>query len=49
MNISTDGPPNAKILIVGDFPSEEDCKTGKPFSDRDGTTLNNLLAQANIA
>ncbi len=49
MKISTEGPPNAKIFFVGDFPSEEDSRTGKPFSGREGVTLNNLLAQANIA
>jgi DNA polymerase-1 len=45
----TIGPLDAKIMFVGDFPSEADVRSGRPLSDYAGTTFNNLLAQANIA
>lgn len=42
------GPEDAKILIVGEFPTAVDVKTGKPFSDYDGQELTRMLHEAGI-
>lgn len=49
MRVSTEGPLDAKIMLVGEAPGEEEDKTGRPFVGRAGNTLNQLLSQANIA
>lgn len=41
-------PAPNKIMIVGDFPSSEDIRTGKAFSGPSGTELSRLLTEANI-
>jgi uracil-DNA glycosylase family 4 len=40
-----EGPPNAKIMLVGQNPGAEEDKTGKPFVGRAGKFLNKVLAE----
>jgi uracil-DNA glycosylase family 4 len=49
MKVLTEGPPDAKIMIVGEAPGKEEDESGKPFQGFAGQTLNNLLGQAGIA
>ena len=48
MLVNTEGPPDAKIMIVGEAPGEEEDKAGRPFVGYAGRTLDNLLGQASI-
>lgn len=48
MFVATEGPPNAKIMIVGEAPGKDEDVLGKPFVGYAGRTLNQLLAQAGI-
>jgi len=43
-----EGPPNAKLILVGQNPGTEEDKTGKPFVGRAGKFLNKVLAQNGI-
>ena len=43
-----EGPPNAKLIIVGQNPGAEEDKTGKPFVGRAGKFLNKILAENGI-
>lgn len=45
----TEGPPNAKIMLVGEAPGKDENILGKPFVGYAGKTLNQLLSQAGIA
>jgi uracil-DNA glycosylase family 4 len=47
--VNTEGPPDAKIMLVGEAPGEEEDKLGRPFVGYAGHTLDNLLGQAGIA
>lgn len=47
--MQTLGPPNAKIMIVGDFPSQFETATGTPFMGPAGTELTKMLHEAGIA
>ena len=49
MKVLTEGPPDAKIMIVGEAPGKEEDISGRPFQGYAGQTLNNLLGQAGIA
>ena len=49
MRVSIEGPADARIMLVGEAPGEEEEKIGKPFKGYAGKTLDNLLAQAGIA
>lgn len=49
MIVHTEGPPDAKIMFVGEAPGEEEDKIGRPFVGPAGRTLDNLLGQAGIA
>lgn len=49
MIVHTEGPMDAKIMLVGEAPGEEEDRTGRPFQGYAGKTLDNLLAQAGIA
>jgi uracil-DNA glycosylase family 4 len=42
------GPLGAKILLLGDSPTPDDFKTGKPFSGHVGNELTHLLREAGI-
>jgi len=49
MYIATEGPLDAKIMLVGEAPGTEEDKIGRPFQGYSGGVLDNLLAQAGIA
>ena len=40
-----EGPPNAKVMLVGQNPGAEEDKTGRPFVGRAGKFLNKVLAE----
>ncbi len=42
------GPPNAKIVIVGEAPGEEETRLGQPFIGPSGKVLNQMLARVGI-
>ncbi|MFW6102999.1 MAG: uracil-DNA glycosylase, partial [Chloroflexota bacterium] len=39
-----EGPPNARIMFVGEAPGEEEDKDGRPFRGRSGHFLDELLS-----
>ncbi|MCC7570646.1 hypothetical protein KO465_04820 [Candidatus Micrarchaeota archaeon] len=47
--IRSDGPLDAKIMLVGEAPDSEASRYGKPFCGREGKTLDDILSQAGIA
>ena len=48
VTVPTIGPPNARIMFVGDAPGVEEHKLGEPFVGSSGRTLNQLLTAAGI-
>jgi DNA polymerase len=46
--VFADGNPAARIMLVGDFPSAEDDRTGRPFSATTGVLLDRMLAAIGI-
>ena len=40
-----EGPANAKVMLVGQNPGEEEDKVGRPFIGRSGKFLNKVLAK----
>jgi DNA polymerase I len=46
--VNTEGPPNAKIFLVGEAPGKDEDAIGKPFVGYAGRTLNWLLSQSGI-
>ncbi len=49
MQVLTEGPLDARIMLVGEAPGEQEDRSGRPFVGSAGKTLDNLLAQAGIA
>lgn len=49
-NLLTDpvGPPNARILLLGEYPGLEEIKNGIPFTGPSGDILNSELARVGI-
>ena len=43
-----EGPQNAKLMLIGQNPGEEEDKTGKPFVGRAGKFLDKALAESGI-
>ena len=43
--VQGEGPPNAKVMLVGQNPGAEEDKTGRPFVGRAGKFLNKVLAE----
>ncbi len=43
-----EGPPNAKLMLIGQNPGKEEDETGKPFIGRAGKFLNKILAENGI-
>lgn len=43
------GPCPARIMLVGEFPSEEDLRRGEPLTGTSGNELNRMLAEAGIS
>lgn len=48
MIVNTEGPPGAKIYLLGEAPGAVEDATGRPFQGVAGKTLNFLLSQAGI-
>ncbi len=48
IQVRTDGPPTARIMIVGEAPGAEEVQTGVPFSGASGQELNRCLHEAGI-
>ena len=48
MPIQPSGPSNAKVLIVGEFPKEQDLVRNEPFAGGIGFELSKMLAEAKI-
>jgi uracil-DNA glycosylase len=44
-----EGPANAKVMLVGQNPGEEEDKAGRPFIGRSGKFLNKVLAKNKIS
>lgn len=43
-----EGPVDAKVMIIGEGPGEEEDKQGRPFVGRAGRFLNNMLEEAGL-
>jgi len=43
-----EGPSDAKIMIIGEGPGEENDKIGRPFVGRGGKLLDNFLKEAKL-
>ena len=48
MFVKTTGPPDAKIMLIGEAPGVDEDRSGKPFVGYAGRTLDKLLYQAGI-
>jgi DNA polymerase I-like protein with 3'-5' exonuclease and polymerase domains/uracil-DNA glycosylase len=48
MTVRASGPKNAKIMIIGDFPHEQDLRRGEPFIGGGGFELTKMLTEAGI-
>lgn len=48
MTVAASGPRNAKIMIVGDVPHEQDLRRGEPFIGGGGFELTKMLTEAGI-
>lgn len=48
MRIRGDGPIPARVMIVGEYPSHDDERSGRAFDDWTGQELNKLLNEAGI-
>ena len=44
-----EGPENARLMLIGEAPGEEEAKTGRPFVGNSGRLLNKYLEEAEIA
>ena len=49
MIVNSEGPLDAKIMLVGEAPGADEDKCGRPFQGYAGRTLDTLLGQAGIA
>ena len=47
--VFSDGPENAKIMLIGEAPGADEDKTGIPFVGRAGKLLNELLSAAGLS
>jgi DNA polymerase len=47
--VAGDGPPDARIVVVGEQPGDEEDLTGRPFTGPAGRLFDRALAQAGIA
>ena len=43
-----EGPSNARVMLIGQNPGEEEDKTGRPFVGRSGRFLNAVLSENEI-
>jgi uracil-DNA glycosylase len=49
MDVQSEGPMDARIMIVGDVAGADDVRLGRPFQGMVGQTLDRMLADAGIA
>ena len=49
MRVQSNGPTNAKLFILGEFPSDGDLRTASCFGDSAGSELNRMLHEAGIS
>jgi uracil-DNA glycosylase len=49
MSVRPSGPLDAKIMIVGEAPGENEIQTGIPFSGASGMELNRMLAEVGLS
>lgn len=49
MQVRPSGPTNAKIMVVGEAPGEQEVAAGVPFVGPSGNELNRMLQEAGIA
>jgi DNA polymerase len=49
MIVNSDGPANARIMIVGEAPGEQEEREGKPFVGASGYELTRMLHEAGIS
>lgn len=49
MAVGPEGPLNARVMIVGEAPGEQEISKGKPFVGYSGQLLDTMLAKAGIA
>lgn len=49
MPLYSEGPRDAKIMIVGDFPGTHEVKSGKPFSGYGGDILDRILSRVGLS
>lgn len=43
-----EGPPQAKVMIIGEAPGAQEARTGRPFVGNAGKLLNKLLTQIGL-
>ncbi len=48
VQVPPDGPPNARIMVVGEAPGEEEARRLRPFVGASGIELEKMLAAAKI-
>jgi len=46
--VFADGDPAARLLLIGDAPSDEDDRAGRPFAGPDGAYLDRMLASIGL-
>ena len=47
--VNGEGAPNAKIMFIGDSPTQRDDKLGKPFVGKAGIYLSEILLKFNLS
>ena len=46
--ILADGPPSARVVLVGEAPGIDEVRSGKPFTGSSGRFLNEALVSAGL-
>jgi uracil-DNA glycosylase len=49
MVVNGEGPPNARIMLVGEAPGADEEREGRPFVGQSGKELDRMLGEAGIA
>src|SRR5262245_43508272 len=47
--VPSEGPPDARIMFVGEAPAWEEVRGGRPFIGRAGSMLDGLMQEAQIS
>lgn len=48
LTVPGEGPPDARIMLIGEGPGEQEDRTGRPFVGAAGKLLNQLLLRAGL-